>query len=178
MEKNRDKDNATESEVIAESLAGSGSLDTVRDILFGAQFRESNTNVKRMEEGFSKSLTELRKEYDKELSNVRQVIDTLKQKMASENDEVHIIIESLDAKSKTALQDMHDELSASRDKLEKQTKGWVEDLAKQLDIVHDQLMNRKADRKLVSTLLSKMAADLMSDAKESDTSSVNKSKKK
>ena len=179
MKKPSNNKQETENKLLEESLSSGGSLDTVRDILFGAQIRESNTNAKRMEDHFGDKIDDFRKDTDKQLKDIRDDIAKLKAEITKYNEttaeslsnqfsDTHSVIDSLEARTQTAQSDMHDQVSASQDALEAQTKGWIEDLAKQLDLAHSQLMNRKADRELVATLLSNMANGLLSEGNDSN----------
>jgi len=189
MKKPSNNEQTAENKLLEESLSSSGSLDTVRDILFGAQIRESNTNAKRMEDHFGDKIDVFRKDTDKQLKDIRDDITKLKAEITKVNEaaaesisiqfsDTHSVIDSLEARTQTAQSDMHDQLSASQDALELQTKGWIEDLAKQLDLAHSQLMNRKADRELVANLLSNMASGLLSEGDESAAIDGDKKSKK
>ncbi len=76
---------------------------------------------------------------------------------------------SLDKKSSTARNDLYEELSAETQALQTLTAGWNEDLAKQLEIVHQELQHTKTDRVSLATLFLGMAESLAPETQPSNS---------
>ena len=168
-----EKDMPSESEALGNALVSDKSLETVREILFGAQVRENNERSTELEKLINESVSRVEKDMAKQVAAIEKSIAKLRDDMdkraektaaqiASEFEETRQAIASLDAASSTARSDLEDRVTASRDELEKQAKQWNEDLAKQLELVQQQLQHSKTDRSTLSELLHNMA-DAISD---------------
>lgn len=154
-------------------------LDTVRDILFGAQVRETNQKTDQLEALIKTTADTLQKNFDQQINELNTSIAQLKanlakqaeqtaQAVAKQFQQTQAAIDALEAATQTKASDMFDELSAERDALEQRAASWNEDLAKQLEAVHHELLNSKTDRSSLANLLSTMAASLSPETHGSD----------
>lgn len=151
------------------------SLETVRDILFGAQSREQDKRSQHLENLIKTSIDKMERDFDRKMANVEKTIDKLKDQIQKDNaataekvtnrfNETAASIKSLDAKTQSDLSDLQDQTNADLANLEKSAKNWNEDLAKQLELVHQQLLHAKADRSSLSELFASMAVAIADDS--------------
>ena len=158
-------------------------LDTVRDILFGAQVRETQQKSQALEKLIESTADRLSKEFSQQIDKVEANIARLKESLAKQAQETALEISrkfkdvddalsALDNKSISARNDLHEELSAETQALQTLTAGWNEDLAKQLEIVHQELQHTKTDRVSLATMFLGMAESLAP-----ETQSANSKKK-
>ncbi len=157
-----------------ESLATDNSLETVRDILFGAQVKQANERDQQLEKLINTRADSLQKSLDAQMKAVESTIQKLTEKIAKDNEataskvdqkfkQIEDSIKNLDKATKAHQQEMYDELVAERLALENDAKTWNEDLAKELENVHEQLRETKTDRLTLANLLTDMAASLIAD---------------
>ncbi len=146
-------------------------LDTVRDILFGAQVRETKQKSQALENLIESTADRLSKDFSKQIEKVEANIARLKETLAKQAKETSLEISrkfkdaddalaALDDKSTSARNDLYEELSAETQALQTLTAGWNEDLAKQLEIVHQELQHTKTDRVSLATMFLGMAESL------------------
>jgi hypothetical protein len=157
-----------------ESLATDNSLETVRDILFGAQVKQANERDQQLEKLINTRADSLQKSLDSQMKAVENTIQKLTDKLAKDAEatatkveqrfkQVEESIKSLTSNTEAQQQEMYNELVAERLALEKNAKTWNEDLAKELENVHEQLRESKTDRLTLANLLTDMAASLIAD---------------
>lgn len=159
-----------------ESLATDNSLETVRDILFGAQVKQANERDQQLEKLINTRADSLHKSLDSQMKSVENTIRKLEERLAKEAEQTAVKVEqrfkqvedsikSLDQRTNASQQEMYDELVAANNALERDAKSWNEDLAKELENVHHQLKDSKTDRLTLANLLTDMAASLIADPK-------------
>ncbi|MFN3238223.1 MAG: hypothetical protein ACE37D_14345 [Pseudomonadales bacterium] len=157
-----------------DSLATDNSLETVRDILFGAQVKQANERDQQLEKLINTRADSLQKSLDAQMKSVENTIQKLTEKLAKDAEataakveqrfkQVEDSIKSLDKATSAQQQEMYDELVAERLALENEAKQWNEDLAKELENVHAQLKDSKTDRLTLANLMTDMAASLIAD---------------
>jgi gas vesicle protein len=153
------------------------SLDTVRDILFGAQVKESKLRAKELEDQINRSVDALRKEMDGHLKAVRKEIADLAARLAKDAgksadslaarfSDAHEAITELDVSTKKAASDLYDQLTTERDALESRVATWNEDFARQLDSAVAQLQHEKTARRTLAIMLANMAEALAAEDAE------------
>lgn len=171
-----DTDKPDTSKAALESLATDNSLETVRDILFGAQVKQATERDQQLEKLINTRADSLQKSLDSQLKSVESTIAKLQDKLAKEAEQTAIkidqrfkqvddTIKSLAQTTSASQQEMYDELVAANAALERDAKSWNEDLAKELENVHHQLKDSKTDRLTLANLLTDMAASLIADPK-------------
>ena len=144
------------------------SLETVRDILFGAQARDIDKRTAHLEKLIKTSVDKLERDFDRKLNSLDKSIEKLKDQLKREKEttaqrvnsqfkDVDEQLGALAARSQAELNDAQDVAGAELQDLEKRALSWNEDLAKQLEIVHMELKNTKTDRSTLSELLASMA---------------------
>lgn len=150
------------------------SLNRVRDILFGAEVRDSQKRFELVEELIARTSAEFHQALEKQNQDFQNTIDSLSQRLAKQAEQnaqeidarfnsTLQTIQELESSSNSALNETAEQLSFERDELEKRAVTWNEELAQQLDTVNQQLIHRKADRSVLSSLLTNMADSLMQD---------------
>ncbi len=169
-----EKTNEDEAQALGEALATDKSLETVREILFGHQVRETNQRSEELESLIKKSISAVEKEMAKQMNAIEKSIaklsndlDKRADKTATaiqrEFDETRQTIAALEKATQTSQSDLADQLNADRDDLEKRAIQWNEDLANQLELIHQQLLHSKTDRASLSQLLHNMADAITDD---------------
>ena len=157
-----------------ESSIEDKSLETVRDILFGAQSREHDKRTQHLEKLIKSSVDKLERDVDRKITNVEKTISKLEERLARESEatakrvadsftSVQNTIDALDQKTQSELTGLADQTQAELSDLEKSAKNWNEDLAKQLELIHQQLSNTKVDRAALSELFGSLAVALVDD---------------
>lgn len=160
---------------IEESNELTDKLDTVRDILFGAQVRETKEKSKALERLVETTADRLQKDFDKQIKRIEDNIAKMKEALAKQAkdtaadvsrrfDEAHAEINALDESSTASRNEMHEELSTEIEALESRASSWNEDLAKQLEQIHQELLNSKTDRVSLATMFLGMAESLAPEA--------------
>lgn len=173
MSKKASNPKAEESTIDSSTLEDQ-SLDKVRDILFGAEVRDSQKRFDLIEDLIKRTSAEFNQALEKQGQAIQNTIDTLTQRLDKQAEQTAQeidarfnstlqTIQELDSSSASALSETAEQLSFEREELEKRAVAWNEDLAQQLDAVNQQLMHRKADRSVLSSLLTNMAESLMID---------------
>ena len=150
------------------------SLETVRDILFGAQAREHDKRTEHLEKLIKTSIDKLERDLERKIVSVEKTIDKLQEKLNKEaavtakavSDQfanVQNTIDALDQKTETDIRALGDQTQAELEDLEKNAQNWNEDLAKQLELVQQELKNTKVDRAALSELFGSLAVALVDD---------------
>ena len=148
--------------------------------MFGAQVRETKQKSQALEKLIETTADRLTKDFTKQIERLDANITRLKESLAKQAQETSQEISrkfkdadealaSLDKKSSTARNDLYEELSAETQALQTLTAGWNEDLAKQLEIVHQELQHTKTDRVSLATLFLGMAESLAPETKPSNS---------
>lgn len=174
MNDKTDSSTTSEANPIADALVGDQSLETVRDILFGKQARETDRRSKQLEELFSRSIDKLGKELDRQVNRIEKNIDKLTVKLEKQSAKTAEQVKEKFAQTTTSIKElekatkadqsaMHKELTAGRMELEIKTVAWIDELANQLESVHQQLLYAKTDRSSLSDLLHGMADAISAD---------------
>jgi len=167
----KSKTKPTGTSKVEESNELTDKLDTVRDILFGAQVRETKEKSKALEQLVDTTATRLQKDFDQQIKRVEDSIAKLKESLAKQAkdtaadvsrrfDAAHADINALDKSSEASRSELHEELSTEMEALESRAVSWNEDLAKQLENIHHELLNSKTDRVSLATLFLGMAESL------------------
>jgi len=175
--KSKPKSNVTEGEVgeLANALTSTeSSLDTVRDILFGAQIRQTDQQRSELEKRLQKTIDDLRKDSHKQMAALKEEMEKMHQEIARDaaksSDEFNKQLASLDNSlqdldkaTSSAEADLADNIDTQVSSLNTQMENWREQLSSELDKVHSQLMHDKTDRGSLADLFSQMAEQLMTD---------------
>jgi predicted nucleic acid-binding Zn-ribbon protein len=151
------------------------SLDTVRDILFGAQLRQTDQQRSDLEKRLQKSIEDLRKDSNQRMDALKADMEKMHQEIekdaAKRSDEFNNqlatldnTVQDLDKATSSAEADLADKIDTEVSNLNTQIENWREQLSSELDKVHSQLMHDKTDRGSLAELFSQMAEQLMSDS--------------
>jgi hypothetical protein len=163
-------------------MLGSGNLDQVREILFGAQSRGVEKRLARIEEELPKRVAELREELKRGLANLeayaRTEIDSLNERLRAEVKEREAGDDDLAAKLEEANKTLRRELAQLGDRstaaqrelrqqlldqakrLDDEIQRRTDDLAAALARAVEELRFEKADRKAVAGILHEVALRL------------------
>ncbi|NHN36978.1 hypothetical protein G8764_06725 [Pseudomaricurvus alcaniphilus] len=157
---------------LASQMAVDNSLETVRDILFGAQVRETEKRDAELELLIKNTADKLRKDFDQQIHSLELALQQMQAsfnkraeasaaEVADRFQHLDEVIAKLDSTTKAAQHDLYETLNAEREALAQQAAGWNEDLARQLELVQQQLQHSKADRTTLAQLLQTMATSLL-----------------
>ena len=168
-------------------LAGAGSLDKVRDILFGAQSREYEKRIARLEERIIKESNELRNEmrmrFDALETYIRGEVDTLSDGWRKEQGErtasdeelsrgLKELTGSLDKKSAQldervtrAQRELRDQILDQSKNLNSEIRQKYEDLSAALEREARELRNDKTDRSALADMFTELALRLNNEFK-------------
>lgn len=146
-------------------------LDTVRDILFGAQVRETHEKSKALELLIESTANKLQKDFNKQIQRIEDNISKLKESLAKQAkdtaadvsnrfNKADADLKALEQSSEASINAINEELRDEAEALEARAAGWNEDLAKQLETIHNDLLNSKTDRVSLATLFLGMAESL------------------
>ncbi|HEY3380224.1 MAG TPA: hypothetical protein VGK32_00565 [Vicinamibacterales bacterium] len=163
-------------------VLGSGNLDQVREILFGAQSRGMDKRLARLEEEMPKRVTELREELKRGLANLeayaRNEIDSLNERLRAEvkerengdGESLAKIDEAAKSLRKDLVQfgehstaaerDLRQQLLAQANRLDNEIQRRADDLTAALRRAVEELRDEKADRKAVAGILHEVAMRL------------------
>ena len=163
-------------------VLGSGNLDQVREILFGAQSRGVEKRLARLEEELPKRIAEMREELKRGIATLeafaRHEIDSLNERLRTESKErsagddelsgrldetgkaLRKELGQLDARSTSAQRDARQHLLDQAKRLDDEIQRRSEDLAAALARAVDELRSEKADRKAVAGILHEVAMRL------------------
>jgi len=161
---------------------GGGSVDQIRDILFGPQIREMERHLARLEERLSKEVSDLRADFKQRLEALetfaREEIDAVGQTVDGERSERMAALDDVGAELKTLAKDAESRLARLDDKtrsahkdLRKQILDQSKSLSDDIQSKHDalsqtvdrevsELRTDKADREGLASLLTELALRL------------------
>lgn len=164
-----------ESALVASLLpAGDTHMDTVRNILFGEQFRELERRQALMDRQLRVSLNQLNSDTQKRFDGMTQELLILKDQLAEEvrlrgNEQAGLrkrieqhdqSLEDLSKRAKLQQAQINERVTNEVAQLAIQLETWRADLLQQLQQATEQLRQEKADRKAVAGLLNSMAQQL------------------
>lgn len=169
---------------------GAGSLDKVRDILFGAQVRDADRRIARLEERISKEAAELKDDVRKRLSVLEQFVkneveslaDRLKTEHDARSDAVKDLARELRDGAKAAekkfgqvddqvarvQRELRQQLLDTQQKITDEIQRQAQDGAGRLAREAAELRNDKIDRAALAAMLTEMAMRLTDDLAEAD----------
>jgi seryl-tRNA synthetase len=163
-------------------VLGTGNLDQVREILFGAQSRGLEKRLARLEEDLPKRFTEIREELKRGLASLeayaRTEIDSLNERLRAEVKERDKGDEAASARldeagkslrkdlaqfgerATSAERDLRQQLLAQAKRLDDDIQRRTDDLAAALVRAVEELRSEKADRKAVAGIFHEVALRL------------------
>ncbi len=163
-------------------MLGSGNLDPVREILFGAQSRGLEKRLARLEEEVPKRLAEIREELRRGVANLeayaRAEIDSLNDRLRAEGRERETAGQEagarleemvkglrreaaqLEERSTGAQREIRQQLLDQGKRLDEEIQRRSEELVAALTRAVDELRSEKADRKIVASILHEVAMRL------------------
>ena len=163
-------------------VLGSGNLDQVREILFGAQSRGVEKRLARVEEELPKRVAEMREELKRGIATLeayaRHEIDSLNERLRAESKErnagdedlskrldeagkaLRKEISGLDERATVAQRDLRQHLLDQAKRLDDEIQRRCDDLAAALARAVEELRSEKADRKAVAGILHEVAMRL------------------
>ncbi len=163
-------------------VLGSGNLDQVREILFGAQSRGTDKRLARLEEELPKRVIEIREELKRGLANLevyaRTEIDSLNERLRAEAKErgkggeesaaklddaakgLRKELVQLGERATATERDLRQQMLAQAKRLDDEIQRRTDDLAAALVRAVEELRSEKADRKAVAGILHEVAMRL------------------
>jgi hypothetical protein len=164
-------DTASDQEQVAQATGMEASLDTVREILFGKQARETEHKSKQLEKQIRDAISALEKqtqaqfkELQKQLDNLRKdtekAADKAGREVAQEFSETRAAMADFEQATKNAQSELYDTLDTARLALEADARSWNEELGRQLESVYARLDHEKTDRVALAGLFALMAKEL------------------
>jgi hypothetical protein len=171
-------DKAAETDVTEQSTSvmtpTEASLATVRDILFGAEIRESDKPRSELEQRLRTVIAETQQEAAAgrealavQMQQMREAQDKeTAHNIAESNQQVREIKESikaLESATSNAEADLSDQIETNVKTLNTQRESWRDELSSQLDEVHRQLSDDKTDRRSLAKLFAMMSSELGKD---------------
>jgi hypothetical protein len=156
---------------LADMVSGETSLETVRDILFGKQLRETQNRGRELEKLIKSSVNELDKKIQSQFKEMNKALEKLRsdvekaagktaKQVAGEFEETRASISDLETATKASQAELYDTLDTARLALEKDAKAWNEKLGDELDTVHARLQDAKIDRLALANLFNHVALEL------------------
>ncbi len=150
-------------------------LETVRDILFGAQVRNAEKQREALAQQFTAMLEDLSKSTNDQLERLKNEIQQNHQeqnKNSEQNtlelnkkiDAIDLSLTALDKATSRAEADLADQIDTNNAALNTQMEGWKEELFAQLDQVQQHLSHDKTDRGALADMFSVMSEQLMKDS--------------
>jgi hypothetical protein len=176
VEKKTDK--AAEADVTAQLASAltpqDASLATVRDILFGADIRESEKQRNDLEQQLRVAITNTQKEAAAgrealavQMQQMRAALDKeIAQNTAEFNHQVHELnetIKALESATSNAEADLNDQIDTNVKRLNTQMENWRDELSTQLDDVNAKLSDDKTDRRSLAKMFAMMSSELSRD---------------
>ena len=178
----RPDDEESKSKTLSEDSAGSESLDTVRDILFGAQSREYENRFARLEERLIKEAEDLRNDLKSHFHSlevyVKQEVESLTGRMTDEHKEksnslkelsqelgdlgkhIQERINQLDGQTTQGQQELRQQVLDQRQVLSDEIQQKNTDLSAKLDIAIKELRDEKLDRVALAEMFMESALRL------------------
>lgn len=175
-------DEAARNQQFAMDLVGGGSLDKVRDILFGANMRDYEKRFVQMEEKFIAEAadlrTEVRKRCDALETYVKREIDALNERLKSERNERLAAekestqetrdfmknsdkkLNQLDESLVKTQRDLHEQMLSQSKELSEEIRQKAEGLAAAMERAVKELRNEKTDRQALAALFTEVAMRL------------------
>lgn len=175
-------DEAARNQQFAMDLVGGGSLDKVRDILFGANMRDYEKRFVQMEEKFAADTAEMRAEVRKRCdaleTYVKREIDALNERLKTErNERIAAEKEStqetrdfmknsekklgqLDESLVKTQRDLHEQMLSQSKELSEEIRQRAEGLAAAMERAVKELRNEKTDRQALAALFTEVAMRL------------------
>lgn len=175
-------DEAARNQQFAMDLVGGGSLDKVRDILFGANMRDYEKRFVQMEEKFIAEAadlrTEVRKRCDALETYVKREIDALNERLKSERNErlsaekestqetrdfmknSEKKLNQLDESLIKTQRDLHEQMLGQSKELSEEIRQKAEGLAAAMERAVKELRNEKTDRQALAALFTEVAMRL------------------
>ena len=163
-------------------VLGSGNLDQVREILFGAQSRGVEKRIARIEEELPKRVAEMREELKRGIATLeayaRHEIDSLNERLRAEGKErsdgdeelggrldesvkaLRKELTQVDQRATAAQRDLRQQLLDQAKRLDDEIQRRTDDLAAALARAVEELRSEKADRKAVAGILHEVAMRL------------------
>lgn len=167
---------------VGPDMLGSGNLDQIREILFGAQSRSADKRLARLEEELPKRVAEIREELKRGLATIeayaRGEIDSLNERLRVEardrgkgDEEIGQKLDEtakalrketaeLGERSAAAQRDFRQQLLDHAKRFDEEIQRRTDDLAAALTRAVDELRAEKADRKAVASILHEVAMRL------------------
>lgn len=161
---------------------GGGNLDKVRDILFGGQAREFDRRFSRLEERFSKEISDLKDESRRRFEALEQFVnkeieslmDRIKTEQSDRSDSVKELagelketakaiekrISQLDDQTNKAHRDIRQQIHDLSKTMSDEIRQKTDELADALDREAERLQNDKTDRSALAALLTEVAMRL------------------
>lgn len=169
--KSKKSDTPTEQEQVAQATGMEASLDTVREILFGKQARETEHKSQELEKLIKASVGALEKQMQAQFKDMSKQLDTFKKatekaadktarQVAQEFEDTRETLAELERATQAAQSEMYDTLDTARLALEADAKAWNADLDQKLDNSFDRLDHEKTDRVALAGLFALMAKEL------------------
>lgn len=175
-------DEAARNQQFAMDLVGGGSLDKVRDILFGANMRDYEKRFVQMEEKFIAEAADLRIEVRKRCdaleTYVKREIDALNERLKSERNERLAAekestqetrdfmknsekkLNQLDESLIKTQRDLHEQMLSQSKELSEEIRQKAEGLAAAMERAVKELRNEKTDRQALAALFTEVAMRL------------------
>lgn len=153
-------------------------LETVREILFGAQLREANWLREMLSQQLNDAVNDLKKSTDERFDSLERSMQTMRRELdqtsKKSNTEFNKKLDAVDQSLSKKLTELDEatsteeaELAGQIDEnikiLSEKMEGWKEELFNQLEEVHTHLAHDKTDRGTLADLFSVMSEQLMKD---------------
>lgn len=150
-------------------------LDTVRDILFGAQVRNANKEREALAQKFTAMIADLTRQTNDQFESLKNDIQKQRQEQDESRerntlelnekiDALDVSLVALDKATSSAEADLADQIDTSVTNLNSQMESWKEELFAQLDQVQQHLTHDKTDRGALADMFSLMSEQLMKDS--------------
>jgi hypothetical protein len=150
-------------------------LETVRDILFGAQVRNAEKQREALAQQFTVMIQDLSKSTNDQFENLKNDIQKMRQEQDKSSDQNTLDLNKkidaldqslteLDKATSRAEAELADQIESSITSLNTQMEGWKEELFTQLDQVQQHLSHDKTDRGALADMFSVMSEQLMKDS--------------
>ena len=158
--------------------APDASLDTVRDILFGAQIRDSEKQRDALAQQLKNMIDELTNATNKRFDTLQNTMQTMRSELDSTSekntDEFNSKLDSLDQTLSQSIKELDkatssaeaelaDQIDSNINTLNTQMENWKDDLSSRLDQIHKQLTHDKTDRSTLAELFAGISEQLMND---------------
>ena len=168
------QEDETKQSISVDSSSGSD-LETVRDILFGAQVRNAEKQREVLAQQFTAMVADLSKSTNEQFESLKNDIKKIHQeqdKNSEQNtlelnkkiDALEMSLTELDKEISRSEADLADQIDTNITTLNTQMEGWKEELFTQLDQVQQHLSHDKTDRGALADMFSVMSEQLMKDS--------------